>query len=496
MPKPHGRTGTGAHIYFSEHFEVDPRVLKKYGAFNPSVVSDLPLFIDPFLLFNSRKTKYQALHAEIIKYLRFLRDKASQTQDPGLLAAWYRFPEVKQNWFGFTLFGNQGRALGRDFAQALNSSLNSILNAFGEEQVTQGTHLEKLCLIRPGVGRDSISDFTTNLIKGFLCQYTQRFVEEHLDESKCGIFTVSKVQFNYETETWESAQYLLPALGDDFVLLTPMDLLTRGETWISQSDMLHQFSTLQDAIPNDELRAQINNYFKLQLGRRHTARERRQAEQATIARYPELIDYYIKGKEDKGAEAGPISMQKVEDTRRIFNVQLSLLLADLEAKSDFYAKPWTSYDEALDKAKSFKEYVEHQDGYKLVNRVGQPFSREEEVQIYFGLMWCKSEFDVNREVNNGRGPVDFKISFGSGDKSLIEFKLGSSSSLKRNLVKQIEIYEAANQTRKTVKVIICYTGRDQKRVQSILKALNIENEPSIVVIDARKDNKPSASKAS
>src|SRR5690349_3069849 len=49
-------------VYFSERFEVDPAVLEAYGALDISVVTDLPLFIDPFLLFNSEKSDYQALH--------------------------------------------------------------------------------------------------------------------------------------------------------------------------------------------------------------------------------------------------------------------------------------------------------------------------------------------------------------------------------------------------------------------------------------------------
>jgi hypothetical protein len=167
----------------------------------------------------------------------------------------------------------------------------------------------------------------------------------------------------------------------------------------------------------------------------------------------------------------------------------------LESRTDFYDKPWTSYDEALDRVHVFKSYVEDQDGYRLINRAGQPFSQEKEVQLFFGLLWCKSDFDANREPNNGRGPVDFKVSYGSGDKSLIEFKLASNTSLKRNLEKQVEIYEKANGTRQSVKVIICYTLADQKKVERVLKALKLEGEPSVVVIDARSDNKPSASKA-
>ena len=83
----------------------------------------------------------------------------------------------------------------------------------------------------------------------------------------------------------------------------------------------------------------------------------------------------------------------------------------------------------------------------------------------------------------------------SGDKSLIEFKLASNSSLKRNLQKQLPIYEAANRTRTSLKVIIFYTARDQQRVAKILKELKLEGEPSVVLIDARNDNKASASKA-
>ena len=89
-------------LYFSQYFEVDPQVLEDYGAFDISVVSDLPLFVDPFLLFNSENPEYQQLHEEILRYLRFLRDQATPHLDPGLIDTWYRFKEVKQNWLGFT----------------------------------------------------------------------------------------------------------------------------------------------------------------------------------------------------------------------------------------------------------------------------------------------------------------------------------------------------------------------------------------------------------
>jgi hypothetical protein len=168
---------------------------------------------------------------------------------------------------------------------------------------------------------------------------------------------------------------------------------------------------------------------------------------------------------------------------------------DVADRTDFYDKPWRSYDECLERARYFKAYIENNDGYLLFNRAGEPYSKEKELQLAFGLVWCGTDFDINREVNNGRGPVDFKASFGAGDKSLIEFKLASNTSLRRNLEKQVAIYEAANQTRTSVKVIVIYTESETEKVARILRELGLEDEESIVLIDARNDNKPSASTA-
>jgi hypothetical protein len=108
-----------------------------------SLLADLPLFVDPFLLFHSKKPKYRALHDRMIDYLRFLKQKSELGNlDADLLDAWYRFAEIKQNWLGFAGKGNQRRGLGRAFATALNENLGKIFGSFGNETVTKGSHLE------------------------------------------------------------------------------------------------------------------------------------------------------------------------------------------------------------------------------------------------------------------------------------------------------------------------------------------------------------------
>ena len=72
---------------------------------------------------------------------------------------------------------------------------------------------------------------------------------------------------------------------------------------------------------------------------------------------------------------------------------------------------------------------------------------ETDLYILLRLTWLSTPSDVSREVDDGRGPADFKISRGSFDKTIIEFKLGGSTSLKRNLQKQAELYQKARDAR-------------------------------------------------
>jgi len=100
-------------VNFSDFFGVSHSTVDSYGAFDISVDSDLPLFIDPFLLFNSDRPEYQGLHESILKYLTFLRDKSlGGNVDDGLLRAWFCFEEVRQNWLGFTILSNRGHGTG------------------------------------------------------------------------------------------------------------------------------------------------------------------------------------------------------------------------------------------------------------------------------------------------------------------------------------------------------------------------------------------------
>src|SRR5699024_4091234 len=115
-------------------------------------------------------------------------------------------------------------------------------------------------------------------------------------------FRVRRVRFNYETEAWEDGLFELPVHGEDYVLLTPVDMLTRDETWISETDLIRRFNQIPEALPNEELRAQVFNYFRRHLSANPSKQERVQAIRRTVRQYPDLIDYYIRITENTGED--------------------------------------------------------------------------------------------------------------------------------------------------------------------------------------------------
>ncbi|WP_245321844.1 hypothetical protein [Mesorhizobium sp. WSM1497] len=91
--------------------------------------------------------------------------------------------------------------------------------------------------------------------------------------------------------------------------------------------------------------------------------------------------------------------------------------------------------------------------------------------------------------------MDFKASRGRNDKTLVEMKLAKNTKLKKNLENQVELYQAASDAKKAIKAIIYFNVSEMAKVKSVLKDLKLTDHPDVVLIDARRDNKPSASKA-
>jgi hypothetical protein len=155
-----------------------------------------------------------------------------------------------------------------------------------------------------------------------------------------------------------------------------------------------------------------------------------------------------------------------------------------------------AYDEAMNKVLHVKNCIENRGIYRrFFDKAGNVIINEQNIQDLYDLSWSNSLFEVDKEINNGFGPVDYKVSSGALNKALIEFKLASNKKLKRNLQNQLRQYEKSNSTNRSICVIVFFTPKEEKKVSRILKELCLNNQEHIVLIDARNDNKPSGSVA-
>jgi hypothetical protein len=157
---------------------------------------------------------------------------------------------------------------------------------------------------------------------------------------------------------------------------------------------------------------------------------------------------------------------------------------------------------ALRIAQGLKHAVEEQGYWRELWRGDRP-AAELSCQAAFKLVaqsWCEPhDIDLSPETNIGRGPVDFKLSNGWSSRALIEVKLASNSRFWRGLRKQLPQYMKSEGIETGVFVAFVFTEAEARMASELRKvAKAVEEETgyriSTVVIDARRDNKASASK--
>jgi hypothetical protein len=475
-------------LLFSDYFNIEKSVLDEYGALNICLSSDLPLFLDPFLLFASEKNDYKVLHKNIIDHLISLKNIAVENRSTAFNNNLFKFPEIKQNWLGMSKYGNGGKGLGDKFAKNIVEAFNGFYNSFGNEEITEESHIEKLTILNSGVGKDFISDFTTNLIFEYLLNYTEEFALKYLKPNQIREFNIRCV-FDEKLKVWLPKKFKLPFFyledNGDFIVLTPIDILTKDDSIINNNEFYSNFKSVANSIDNLSLRESINEYFRSLLPKKPKKDDVNYAIKKTSMRFPEIIDYYIKLKEENKEAASNLSKEKIQEILDELIDSLNPLCDYLLQNSDFYSiQPTNSYSESLKRVMFLKSVIENNDGYRIFYNNGKAISKEDTIQRIFRLTWYATPFDVNAEVNNGRGPADYKVSYGAEDSTIVEFKLGKSSSLSRNLANQTDIYKKASKSANDIKVILCYTEGEIKSVERALNKLDLINQENIVIIDA------------
>ena len=156
----------------------------------------------------------------------------------------------------------------------------------------------------------------------------------------------------------------------------------------------------------------------------------------------------------------------------------------------------SSFDAAMDVISIFKDWVENNRGWALIQ--DSPANKREKAVQRFIHLGAKhyiavNNLDLSCEADEGRGPVDLKLSRGN-DKTLAEIKLSSNGQYLHGYETQVQEYGAADQTRNLIYVFVDVGNPGRLETLKNLHRKNLlegKKCPELVIIDARKKNSAS-----
>ena len=251
----------------------------------PRIGIDLPLGIDPFLLFKSRDSEYRQLHTLLIATFN-AGVAAIREGDTDEAHRLFDFPEVSAIGLGYTQGGKRGSGVGSYLAGLIIDTLE----ASPALQQRGVRHVEEMQLLSAGIGPDRVSDITANVLKRFLIEYTQR---------QCRIWNVEMAKnvpvshiFNHLSKEWEDAFEDLPIspINGAPILFVPRRIV-RVLPWINYDDFL---------------RSEFNAYLKARRDQIKKSSTQAKTDVVTVTRRDiSLVERYVKAREAQGGDARP-----------------------------------------------------------------------------------------------------------------------------------------------------------------------------------------------
>ncbi len=261
----------------------------------PNLAVDLPLCIDPFLLYKSKDEALRHLHRDLLAMfnqgIQYYREGREQD-----LSNLIDFPEVNEIGFGYSERSVNGSGLGLQ----LNQLLINTLSASEPLQERGLHHIEELQLVSLGIGADRVSDIAANVLKAFLIDYTQKQANLWKIPLTAGM-PVSHF-FDFDSWEWSDGYFDLPQnpITGDPIFLVPRRIVRRLP-WINYDDFVsNELKMFLRPNPNKRIPSYpgMVRQEKLQLTKQDVVKLTRER----LA----LLDQYINRKEKEGSQAEPL----------------------------------------------------------------------------------------------------------------------------------------------------------------------------------------------
>lgn len=271
----------------------------------PRVGIDVPVGIDPFLLYKSRDPEYRQLHGQLLEAFSagILAVRRGMLHEAGRILD---FPEVSAIGLGYTQGSKRGSGLGTHLSGLI------IETVIGSPSLQERgiRHIEEMQLVSAGIGPDRVSDISANILKSFLIEYTQR---------QCGIWglPVKKgvpVQHIYDlsSQEWRDSYEDLPVSPVDgsAILLVPRRIV-RTLPWINYDDFIRtEFSAYLSA----KRQAARQTPKDTDEGERRQSHTKDKQRVVTLTRSDiSLVERYVRSREQLASDARPALDYITED---------------------------------------------------------------------------------------------------------------------------------------------------------------------------------------
>lgn len=467
--------------------------------FDPVVNQDTPLYVDPYLVFDDSDLAWAGAYDEVVQFFELAAELVMAAGGQENTPAWrkaeklLKFPEPKEFAFGLAMGGPAGAGTGSDFAKKIAHTLD-LVRKDGAKQLASIAGFALFC---DGIGMDRTSDILCNILKSRFISYTQAVASSH--DIPTENVLVKNASWDPNRGQWINKSVALPTsrLVSGGVLLAPERFLK--EIPRVTPDGFWNWAEIAAA---KELRDDLNFDLSLSL----TKSEKVQAARKVAMASPELALGYLESK----AREPHLAYDVETDPKGLVTwFENGLFASDLSPKNARNSLPsapgdFSQWVEEL--ANDFKFVVEETDAWQLLWNDGRVSHRQEKIaQALAGIMWradCKaSDVDISKEVNMGRGPVDFKFSQGWSRRALIEVKFIESSHFFTGASRQLPQYLLTEQIECGFYLAVGFTDADfsperQQRVTDTCKALTSQKKVAIkpIFVDARPSTKKSASK--
>lgn len=392
---------------FSEHFDVERTDRDDW--FDPHLTVDAKLFIDPLLLLDAGG-KWTEAHDELIAHFvrcyELVAKSISKTSVSARAAhRLLTFPEPFELGLGYTAIGTHGSGSGGGYATRMMDGI-AVAIAAG---LSQPEHIEEVGILNEGIGADRISDSTANVLKARLIAYTQEIAHRH--EVPLERHRVRHTRVTLETGRWLDEEVELPTnpTTGRALILVPEFLLNKLPT-------LNAYDWF-DSHFNEDIRLSLN----LPVGKAVS-----KAEIVSYARkYPERVREWAR---EQTSREDLVSYDFGADPLGV--VQWDQAPSRYAAEHPLPHRVISTHDDLVELVgeivEQFCRFIESQRGWSLLWNADGTEKPEEAAQLLFlgvaqpYLRYFEVELD--REVELGRGPVDFKVSSGTSARLLIEVK--------------------------------------------------------------------------